>query len=80
MWAQLWQEELLLCCFPGPVSPGGGLCPWLMGPGRRLCCLGGGEEGESGLSLQEDGDGTAKGWLAGLETTSLCLLLKSHLE
>lgn len=31
----------------------------------------GGEEGQSGLSLREDGDGTAKVWLEKLETTIL---------
>lgn len=41
---------------------------------------GGGEEGESRLSLQEDGDGTAEVWLEGLETTSPCLVLESHSE
>lgn len=46
-------------CPSGPQVVGSGLERW-----------GGGEEGQSGLSLQEAGDGTAEVWLEGLEPIS----------
>lgn len=63
---------------PQALCPEGRICP--SGPGvlgSAHCWWGG--RGEQTLPLG-DGDGTAKVWLEGLETTSPSPLLKSHLE
>lgn len=71
------------CSSPAPC-PEAAACragPWLL-----LCRVqvrrrwSAGEEGERGLILQEDGGGTAKVRLLGLDTASLCPLLNSHWE
>lgn len=56
--AWLWREQPLHCCSPGPVPQSQDLSKWPRSPGQ--CSVLAGEEGESRLCLEEDGDGIAK--------------------